>query len=238
MLPYVIPVITLLIGWWAKMLQTRHEDNKSINRVLFNLLTIHYYVSRADTSRLLKLLVNIARKQFPEIPNNEQAEIILNTFAERLMPRLLAEMFDFKMMEKTYKESIESLALLKPVIAFRLEGNTNFIKLCQTIGDYPSIFKKELAGDASQTELNIRMANKVKSEFFSRGLAALEIDLINLSGEINWYHKFKMKKRLVDAKRNEEKELNEKINEFIDKMKPQFDELRALLSQTPDTGSN
>ncbi|MBK6267102.1 hypothetical protein JKA74_18805 [Marivirga sp. S37H4] len=195
-----VVLIGVVLGWLLNQIsgwtQNRKDDRKIKKLVLYNLLGVNLILNQLNNEEEIDIISTKVLLKYPAKDQTEELKESLfkfyqsfyNDFIRNIVIKKLA---DIKL---TYSTSIEKLASIKPVIAYRLHGKTEIIETLDSIESYYGNFLEKSTESSEETEDIISFfKSNVISEVIANTISDLEreIRLIAFSvGFVTWFKIF------------------------------------------------
>ncbi|MGA2405637.1 MAG: hypothetical protein ABSF81_02670 [Bacteroidales bacterium] len=221
---YISTIVSITLGWFLNELsqwfRTRKEDKKVIKRVLYNLLETYFIFNQLNTSDLIHLLTDRLLIRFLVQGQSLEAKDYLNKlFSEIIDGFIKDDIVDrLKRIEIGYTYSIEELAAVDPITAYRLNGK---IRIIETFDILQEHIKEKVTQSA---ELNVQFQDQIESikpQIINDAIEDLEDEIIAISFSINiltWIKAKNTLKRIKGRiKKDGEKKMDELLNKFLPK---------------------
>jgi hypothetical protein len=219
---YLSTIGSITLGWFLNELsqwfRTRKEDKKVIKRVLYNLLETYYTFNQLNTSDLINLLTDRLLIRFPVQDQSSETKDYLNKlFTEIINGFIKDDIVDrLERIEIGYTGSIEELAAVDPITAYRLNGKVRIIGTFDILQKY---IKEKVTQSA---ELNIQYQDQIeliKPQIINEAINDLEDEIVAISLSINILTWIKAKNTLKNIRgrirKDGEKKMDELLNKFL-----------------------
>jgi len=221
---YIATVISITLGWFLNELsqwfRTRKEDKKVIKRVLYNLLETYFTFNQLNTSELIHLLTDRLLTRFPVQDQSLETKNYLNKLFSEIINGFIKDdiVTRLERIEIGYTHSIEELAAVDPITAYRLNGK---IRIIETFDILQEHIKEKVSQSA---ELNVQFQDQIESlkpQIINEAINDLEDEILAISFSINiltWIKAKNTLKRIKGKlKKDGEKKMDELLNKFLPK---------------------
>jgi hypothetical protein len=221
---YLSTIVSLTLGWFLNELsqwfRTRKEDNKVIRRVLYNLLETYFTFNQLNTSDLIHLLTDRLLIRFPVQDQSLETKNYLNKLFSEIINGFIKDdiVGRLEKIEVGYTNSIEDLAAVDPITAYRLNGKTRIIETFDILQEY---IKEKIT---QSTELDLLFQghiDSIKPKIINEAINDLEDEILSISFSISiitWIKAKRTIKRIKGKiKKDGEKKLDELLNYFLPK---------------------
>ena len=221
---YISTIVSITLGWFLNELsqwfRTRKEDKKVIKRVLYNLLETYFTFNQLNTSDLIHLLTDRLLIRFPVQDQSLETKDYLNKLFSEIINGFIKDdiVGRLEKIEVGYTLSIENLAAVDPITAYRLNGKTRIIETFDILQEH---IKEKVA---QSIELNAQFQDhidSIKPQIINEAINDLEDEILAISFSINiltWIKTKNTLKRIKGKiKKDGEKKMDELLNKFLPK---------------------
>lgn len=180
-------------------LQTYREDKRVLKRVLYNQLDIWFELKRGDFDTLVPLMIDRSRQAL--LKRGTDPNQIDAMFAQSFPPIInilrTLKLSSPERLEVRYQESVNRLAEVDPLLAYRLSGraDTGFTELVDTYIDRVVGLENREAQAAS-----LEMASFVRSVIKGYGqqklLTNMETDILEVAKRISYRTRYRTRQKL------------------------------------------
>lgn len=175
-----VVLISVVLGWLLNQIsrwsQNNKDDRKITKLVLYNLLEVNFILNQLNNEEVIDI---VSTKVFQKYPEKDQTEELKDSitsyyktfYNDYMRHNVIKKLAEIKLL---YSTSIEKLASLKPLIAYRLHGKTEIIETLDSI----EIYYEEYLNKSSQNPEEIEyIINFFKSNIISDAITNAIIDL-------------------------------------------------------------
>jgi hypothetical protein len=220
---YISTIVSITLGWFLNELsqwfRTRKEDKKVIKRVLYNLLETYFTFNQLNTYDLIHLLTDRLLIRFPVQDQSFETKDYLNKLFSEIINGFIKDdiVGRLEKIEIGYTLSIENLAAVDPITAYRLNGKTRIIETFDILQEH---IKEKVA---QSIELNVQFQehiDSIKSQIINEAINDLEDEILAISFSINILTWIKAKNTLKRIKGKIKKDGEKKMDELLNKFFP------------------
>ncbi|MGY5351135.1 hypothetical protein ACXGQW_00940 [Wenyingzhuangia sp. IMCC45533] len=224
----IFPILTLFFGWglseYGKYNLEQKNDRKKLKKVIYNLLELRWLLKKDIEleKEILKYFEYFIIKYSKEIGEIDKAdsEIVF----KKIMPVISENLknktdnnLKYGKVEINMDKTIEELSEIDPIFAYKLEGKHQVRKKLNQTENYINDIEKSLINEFSESDLTIN--NWIKPRLETELIKQLEISILDIAKRINKKTKLEIVKLFKEKKIEENIELNDLIDEFIQKIK-------------------
>ncbi len=226
-------LIGVFLGWFLNELsqfsRSFTEKRQKLRGVLFNLLEIHYIISKMNYNEFIdsysKIASQLIKEKFPDRPSNFDALLkpfIKNLFASHIIPNFMTNL---NLLEKNYENSVQTYSALDPVNAHLMSGRVNTIIFFNSLKQVnpTTSYSSDLNIGKDEIETIIQLLNP---SIMSSLLTDLKSDIKVISWKISpwlWLKMFFKLKKLHNV--NNQKEIKEQLKTQLDYLKNTIEQL-------------
>lgn len=228
---FIFSAIGIIFGWTLNQLgqwfRIRQEDKKNLKIILFNLLETYFLFIRSDFDKYVQKITNKVQSKISIDDQTEEIKISMQTLysgilRNSLKPDLLKEI---KIVQENYQTSIKTLATIDPLTAYYLSGRTNIIETFDRIEEMFNNMTEQFPNEQDKMKFGVnQVLNIIKPDIFKDTLIDLEKDIKKIAWKINPYVWINSKRAIERLKTNANENLDKRIDEIFDKLKPIFGE--------------
>jgi hypothetical protein len=170
--------------WW----RFRKDDKRTLKVVLYNLLEVHYLLSRFDIDEPANFITDNIFAQLSPDQNTPENKLIMRNFMLREMTHFFDKntINELKNLEEKYQQSITDLSKIDPIKAFYLSDKTKiFDKLKLVEGWVDSVYERHPSEDNLQESTKTEMTAISRPNVMDDSLKDLRKEMISISWNIN-----------------------------------------------------
>jgi hypothetical protein len=226
-----IPVIAALAGALvgalikelASFYHAYREDQRTLKVVLFNQLDVWYEVRRCDTRPLiLTFFEKIKQRIAKEGASTEQIDELL----EKVRPQIEAllkrvKIGDPEKLQQRYQASVDNLAQVDPILAYRLSGKPNLENTQSKLDAYLDGAMK-LGSSQTADEIVKGFRDHVgliyKEKLLKRVIEALEKDIRSVARRISLITRIRAARTLRELEEKVKSEFTSEADKMLDLM--------------------
>jgi len=225
---FLFSIIATGFGWLlneaSQFIRARGDDKRSVKRVLFNLLEVHYLFLRVDLDKVLDMVVGKVLVQLPREQQTPQVKEGIKSFYSSTLKTLLKDELGSRVMKAKagYEASVNELASIDPVSAFRLSGKTFILYQFDLIENWFGNVKEMHPNHASQIEKSASIAmDAIKPPVTKEDLEELEDSIREVAFEAGIITWIKTRKQVRKSKKFIEVDIEKKLDSMMAMLKNQ-----------------
>ena len=226
-LAFLLTMIATIVGWLMNELsqwfKNSREEKRILKKVIFNLLETYAIFLRSNIEKEVEYITDFVHSELDELDKTKYSKEVLKNFYLEIyeISSFKALKFELNNIKKNYKDSMIELSQINPIIAYKLNGETDYFERFENAEKEINNLKTNLQAhflenmDFNSSEI-IRI---FRPEILKKTKETLKNELLNLSRNISFNYKWKMKKILEKMENKHEIEFKKKIKELIIKLK-------------------
>lgn len=222
-----IAISGILLGlFWNQFFawrKNKREQKAKLNRLLFHLLELYFFVSRNDFTSFITIYMAQMEKRFGAIPKEERAQVeqvIISMVKEKL--NNLNDEEEIKRLSEHYEAAVKEVAFINPFLAYRLAGQSKRLNHLEQLNGYFDSVRELISTEEEQKLLQSILSNYTEDRLIKEMITDVKDSIIEIAKEIGIAKHLEAKKHFARQEKNMKEEVEKEVTQIVDQIEAQI----------------